>query len=297
MKKLLLFLMLALAASAAAQPYDLVITNGRVMDPESGLDAIRHIGITDGTIQAVSETPLEGRETLDATGRVVAPGFIDMNTYQHSTEWYHAYADAPNGERFAALAEALVENSVVVVPTLSITQASGLGADAALLPQFQVELAPDANVADWWSEGWRERHPQYDPDTDEEAEMMATVYFPGALNIVNGYYERGVRLAVGTDVGNSWMTPGVSFHHELGLYQDAGIPPLEILKMATHNGAEALGLLDEVGTITVGKRADLLVLGSDPSSNIHNTRNIENIFLAGKAMILHRPKQNDTFIE
>ncbi len=197
------------------------------------------------------------------------------------TEWYQAYADAPNGERFAALVEVLVSTGVVVVPTVSITQASGLGADASLLPLFQVELAPDADVADWWSEGWRERHPQYGPDSEEEAEMMATVYVPGALAILRAYAERGVTLAVGTDVGNSWMTPGVVYHHELGLYQEAGISPLEILTMATRNGAEALGILDEVGTIAVGKRADLVVLREDPSRDIRNTRSLEAIFVAG----------------
>lgn len=198
------------------------------------------------------------------------------------TEWYHGYADAANGDRFATLAQVLVNEQVVVVPTLSITQASGLGVDASLLPQFQVELAPDANVADWWSEGWRERHPQYLPDSEEEAAMMATVYFPGALKIVQAYYQRGVRLGVGTDVGNSWMTPGVVYHHELELYQEAGIPPLEILTMATHNGAEALGILSSTGTIEAGKQADMLLLGADPSSDISNTRSIERVYLAGR---------------
>jgi len=198
------------------------------------------------------------------------------------TEWYHAYADAPNGQRFSRLVEALVEADVNVVPTLSITQASGLGRDATLLPEFEVQLAPDADVKDWWSEGWRERHPQYSPDSEEEAEMMGTVYFPGVLNIVNAYFERGVRLGVGTDVGNSWMTPGVVYHHELELYQEAGIPPLAILTMATRNGARALGILDYVGTIAAGKRADLLVLGGDPLADIRNTRSIEQVFLGGE---------------
>jgi len=80
------------ASSALAQPYDLVLSGGRVMDPESGLDAIRDVGITDGAILAISETPLEGREMIDATGRVVAPGFIDLNTYQHSDPFFRLRA-------------------------------------------------------------------------------------------------------------------------------------------------------------------------------------------------------------
>lgn len=90
--RLLILLGLALATPAMAQPYDLVLANGRVMDPETGLDAVRHVGITDGVIRAVSETPLAGRETLDATGFVVAPGFIDLNTYQHGDDLFRLRA-------------------------------------------------------------------------------------------------------------------------------------------------------------------------------------------------------------
>lgn len=64
--------------------YDLVILGGRVMDPASGLDAVRAVGITGGTIRAVSQHSLQGRETLDARGLVVAPGFIDL--HQHAQD-------------------------------------------------------------------------------------------------------------------------------------------------------------------------------------------------------------------
>jgi imidazolonepropionase-like amidohydrolase len=78
------------------------------------------------------------------------------------------------------------------------------------------------------------------------------------------------------------MTPGVSFHRELELLVAAGIPPLEVLRIATHNGAEALGILDEVGTLEVGKLADLLVLTADPMQDIGNTRALELVLLKGK---------------
>ena len=55
---------------AVAQDYDLVLANGRVIDPETGLDAVRHVGIRDGEIVAVSETPLDGDTVRDVTGRI-----------------------------------------------------------------------------------------------------------------------------------------------------------------------------------------------------------------------------------
>ena len=62
--------------------YDLVILNGRVLDPESGLDAIRNVGIRAGVIAAVTTEAIIGTATVNAIGLVVAPGFIDL--HQHS---------------------------------------------------------------------------------------------------------------------------------------------------------------------------------------------------------------------
>ncbi|MDO8795563.1 MAG: amidohydrolase family protein [Vicinamibacterales bacterium] len=79
------------AAASAEQPapgYDLVIANGRVMDPESGLDAVRHVGIRGGTIAAISETPLAGARIIDAARHVVAPGFVDLHEHGQQDESY-----------------------------------------------------------------------------------------------------------------------------------------------------------------------------------------------------------------
>jgi N-acyl-D-aspartate/D-glutamate deacylase len=69
-------------------PLDLVILGGRVMDPESGLDAVRNVGIRDGKIVAVTESSLQGRETINANGLVVAPGFIDMHEHGQAPQNY-----------------------------------------------------------------------------------------------------------------------------------------------------------------------------------------------------------------
>jgi N-acyl-D-aspartate/D-glutamate deacylase len=61
--------------------YDLVIANGHVMDPESGLDAVRNVGISGGKIRAISADKLQGKSTIDAKGLVVAPGFIDLHEH------------------------------------------------------------------------------------------------------------------------------------------------------------------------------------------------------------------------
>ena len=67
------------AVSGQAQDFDLVISNGRVMDPETLYDGIANVGISDGRIARISKEPLSGAEEIDATGHVVAPGFIDTH--------------------------------------------------------------------------------------------------------------------------------------------------------------------------------------------------------------------------
>jgi N-acyl-D-aspartate/D-glutamate deacylase len=85
MRKLIFCLSLFLLSTAlAAQQYDLVLEGGRVMDPETGLDAVRNVGILEGKIARISADPLSGRRVIRAAGLVVAPGFIDL--HQHGQE-------------------------------------------------------------------------------------------------------------------------------------------------------------------------------------------------------------------
>jgi imidazolonepropionase-like amidohydrolase len=102
--------------------------------------------------------------------------------------------------------------------------------------------------------------------------------------LVRRYHEGGVLLSAGSDLPQAWTIPGVSLHEELELLVAAGIPQLEVLRIATANGAQALGLLDEVGTVEAGKRADLLVLGADPTEHIRNTRRIELVIQGGRLL-------------
>ena len=81
-------LALMVSLTACGDPYDVVIANGRVMDPESGLDAIRWIGIRDGEVAMVAAEPLDAARVIDATGLVVAPGFVDLHRHGHTEEGY-----------------------------------------------------------------------------------------------------------------------------------------------------------------------------------------------------------------
>jgi N-acyl-D-aspartate/D-glutamate deacylase len=76
--------LLVFSTALAAQQYDLVLEGGRVMDPETGLDGVRNVGIRDGKIARISPDPLSGLRVVHVTGLVVAPGFIDL--HQHGQD-------------------------------------------------------------------------------------------------------------------------------------------------------------------------------------------------------------------
>jgi len=86
MKNFLIILFVFLTSFSFAQKkvvsnesFDLVILNGRVMDPETLFDDIANVGIKDGRIVVITKSPIKGAETVDATGKIVAPGFIDTH--------------------------------------------------------------------------------------------------------------------------------------------------------------------------------------------------------------------------
>ena len=86
------FLLALVPALLAAQTYDIVLQHGRLIDPESGLDAIRSLGINGKTIAAISPQPLHGKVEIDASNLVIAPGFIDLHQHSQTPEAYRLKA-------------------------------------------------------------------------------------------------------------------------------------------------------------------------------------------------------------
>lgn len=87
------------------------------------------------------------------------------------------------------------------------------------------------------------------------------------MTFVNDYKNAGGRVTVGSDSGFIYALYGFAYVRELELLQEAGFHPLEVVKAATINGAELLGLDDDIGTIEVGKKADLLIVDENPLKN------------------------------
>ncbi len=96
--------------------------------------------------------------------------------------------------------------------------------------------------------------------------------------------DAGVTVVAGTDTGNPLVFPGFSMHHELELMVEAGMSPMDALLAATRMPARMLGQEEVFGTLTPGRRADLLVLGADPLIDIRNTRTLEVVIQNGRVL-------------
>ncbi|MFM0249914.1 MULTISPECIES: amidohydrolase family protein [Paraburkholderia] len=102
-------------------------------------------------------------------------------------------------------------------------------------------------------------------------------------------YEAGVKLAVGTDAGAPEVVYGWAVHAELAMMvNEQGIPPIDAIKAATKTNSELLGLSQVIGTIEVGKQADLLVVSGNPVDDITHTKNVVLVMQGGKVLVDHR---------
>jgi len=97
--------------------------------------------------------------------------------------------------------------------------------------------------------------------------------------------DAGVRLGFGTDSGGAserFFVQGYFEHRQMDLLREAGLTPMQIIQSFSRNNAEMLGISKDLGTLAVGKAADLLVLAGNPLDDIRNMRTIEAVYLGGK---------------
>src|SRR5204862_7702980 len=106
--------------------------------------------------------------------------------------------------------------------------------------------------------------------------------FAKAESMELAFARAGGQLLVGTDpTGGGGVIPGYSNQHALELLVEAGFSPLEAIRIGTLNGATFLGRADRVGSIALGKQADLVVVSGNPSTRIGDVRNVQLVFKQG----------------
>ncbi len=193
-----------------------------------------------------------------------------------------------------ALFEEFRRNDTWQVPTLTVRRMWGKLDDSHFTSDPRL-----AYINRRSRDGWQGRIQPQLRMWNENFYQMARAIFSVEERVVGGMSRSGVPLMAGTDAMNPYCFPGFSLHDELALLVESGLSPLAALQAATVNPARFLGRTADIGTVEPGKIANLVLLRADPLMDIHNTTQIEAVWLEGKyfdapelTKLLERVKQN-----
>jgi hypothetical protein len=180
---------------------------------------------------------------------------------------------APGGPQATALIDKLVKRRVAVTSTLPVFESSVPGRPP-LRPQVLDAMTPPARQAYLYA---RSRPASLPPRTSDPAALLKR-----DMELERAFVAAGGLLIAGPDpTGNGGVVPGFGDQRGIELLVEAGFSPVEAIKIATLNGATYLGRQDRIGTIAVGKNADLVVIKGNPAHRIADIENVELVFKDG----------------
>lgn len=175
----------------------------------------------------------------------------------------------PNDPRFTSLVQTLIQRNVALTSTLAMFETFTPG--RPLPPGLEV-LTPQL----------KELYEARYTNTQRNANSLYATLYPRAAALEVAFSRAGGLLVAGTDpTGGGGVIAGFSNQRTVELLVDAGFTPLEALRICTLNGATYLGLSDRLGSLEVGKQADLVIINGDPSTNVSDIRKMELVFKQG----------------
>ena len=176
-----------------------------------------------------------------------------------------------------ALFDEFRRNDTWQVPTLTVLRLWGSLDDSKFTSDPRL-----AYIGSRSRDRWQERtEPQRRRWSFQEFQL-ARGLFAMEEHVVGSMFRAGVPIMAGTDAMNPYCFPGFSLHEELALLVESGLTPLAALQAATVNPAKFIGGSSELGTVEAGKIANLVLLLADPLADIHNTTQIQGVWLQGK---------------
>ncbi|WP_244501926.1 amidohydrolase family protein [Terriglobus roseus] len=184
----------------------------------------------------------------------------------------------PDSPEATALVKLLISKHVALTSTLPVFEAS-LAGKPALRPKALATMLPEAREAYLLGRNRRNTAP------DSPALQRSAQNYRNAAALEKKFVEAGGFLMAGLDpTGNGATLPGFGDQHEVELLvTDDGFTPVEAVKIATLNGATYLGKADRIGSVQVGKDADLMIVKGDPSTQITDIENVEIVLKGGTA--------------
>jgi imidazolonepropionase-like amidohydrolase len=237
-----------------------------------GLKVVGHVPesvyIEDATAAGLrSSEHLFGFEKIVAKllGEQVTTTYLGMG----SDAGYLQHLGEVNPEELQGVYRRLRESGLTVCPTVvtfkTFTQVKTIQAGSFPYSEF---ISP--GILDIWQSQWSQQNDR--PD----------FVWQNWVQMVSGLNKAGVPLMVGTDLMTPGIIPGYSVHEEMTIWQEAGIPPADVLRSATLVPAQFMGLEDRLGAVAEGKSASLVLLTANPLEDVRNAQLIEAVFLRGQ---------------
>lgn len=176
-----------------------------------------------------------------------------------------AQAAEPYSEKWNAVMDELIALDFTIDPTFNIYEAN-----RDLMRARTAEWHQDYTLPSLWDffKPSRISHGSHWHDWGTEQEVNWKKNYRLWMTFVNEYKNSGGRVTTGSDSGFIYQTYGFAYIRELELLREAGFHPLEVIRAATLKGAEALGRADELGSIEVGKLADMILVEENPLANL-----------------------------
>ncbi|MEK6482215.1 amidohydrolase family protein [Catalinimonas sp. 4WD22] len=174
-------------------------------------------------------------------------------------------AAEPYSDKWNAVMNELIALDFTIDPTFNIYEAN-----RDLMRARTAEWHQDYTLPSLWDffKPSRISHGSHWHDWGTEEEVNWKKNYELWMTFVNEYKNRGGRVTTGSDSGFIYQTYGFAYIRELELLREAGFHPLEVIRAATLKGAEALGRADELGSIEVGKLADMILVEENPLANL-----------------------------
>jgi imidazolonepropionase-like amidohydrolase len=175
--------------------------------------------------------------------------------------------------KMSALARRTAAAGVWNVPTLTVNQIVTPDEYESRLEDPGVEYVDRERVENWRPPATR---------NPVRARSLRALIHEFGLRLIAAMHSEGAMVLVGTDTANPFVVPGFSIHNELANFVAAGLSPSETLRSATRLPAEFLGLGEEIGSVSVGRRADLVLLDANPLADITNLKRVVGVILRGR---------------
>jgi len=238
---------------------------------DNGLDGMQHIRNLE---LACTKEPSEGlsKRLLLLENSESIPGSA-LRSQIHQAQRYSSIEDFDE-DRCTKVIEHLAVNNVFQTPTLTINTVGSKRFFANEEWQKTYELLPNEVKNRWLKDS--------ESMAQQPLNSSYQTYQDWSMKIVGLFNKQGVKILAGTDTPIGFLTPGFSLHKELELLVESGLTPLQAIRAATITPAEFFNLEDKMGTVEVGKFADLVILNNNPLNDIKNTQDIHTVILKGR---------------